>query len=89
MKWWQAFIGLLRTLLTLSNDVKEYRAEVKELRQQLFEFSLLVQRLSNEIKLSDQRQGSELEKLTLKLENTLLKFQQRLPPADPSEKEPQ
>jgi ABC-type phosphate transport system auxiliary subunit len=80
MKWWEAFTGLLRTLLTLANDVKEYRAEVKELRQRILEVTLVLQQLSNEIKLSDQRQVSELEKLRLELENTLLRFERRLPP---------
>lgn len=80
MKWWEAFTGLLRTLLTLANDVKEYRAEVKELRQRILEVTLVLQQLSNEIKLSDQRQVSDLEKLKLELENALLRFERRLPP---------
>ena len=74
-----------QTVLTLSKDLEQNRADIKELRRDFLGLTLTVQRLADEIRLSSQKESSEREKLVLKLENEMLKFEQRLPPAKSSE----
>jgi hypothetical protein len=69
------------------------RAEIKELREQLQTLSLTVQKLAGDVeKLTElmtaglrhvsKREKGECEKMMLMLENHLLRFERRLPPAN-------
>lgn len=73
--------SLVQKVLTLSKELEQNRADIKELRKDLLSLTLTVQRLADEIRLSAQSESSEREKLALRLENELLKFERRLPPA--------
>ena len=54
-------------------------AEIKELRQELKDLIAVVQRLAYEIHRASENEAHEREKLVLRLENELLKFERRLP----------
>ena len=74
-----------QTVLTLSKDLEQNRADIKELRRDFMNLTLTVQRLADEIRLSSQQESSARENLALRLENELLKFERRLPPVKSSE----
>ena len=63
-------------LLTLAEATPENKAEIAEMRSELRDLALAVQLLAH-----DQR--NDMEKLALRLENELLKFERRLPPSKP------
>jgi hypothetical protein len=75
---WKQIINLIQTVLTLAKDVEQYRSEIKEARNDILDLALQVQELKNEIKLIDQREAGERDKLLIKLENVLLKFEKSL-----------
>jgi hypothetical protein len=60
-------------LLTLAEATRENKSEIAEMRAELRDLALTVQLL-----IHDQRH--DMEKLALRLENELLKFERRLPP---------
>jgi hypothetical protein len=61
-------------LLTLAEATLENKTEIAEMRAELRDLALTVQLLAH-----DQRH--DMEKLALRLENELLKFERRLPPS--------
>ena len=78
---WKQFIDLVRQVLTLTEDTQRNRAEIKELREQLQALTLTVQRLAMEMERTRSDERHEREKLVLSLQNALLRFERRLPPA--------
>jgi hypothetical protein len=81
------FSSLAQKVLTFGKELEQNRADVKELRRDLQNLTLLVQRLVDEIKLSSQQESSEREKLALRLQIELLKFERRLSPVKDSDSE--
>jgi hypothetical protein len=79
--------SLAQQVLTFGKELEQNRADIKELRRDLQNLTLLVQRLVDEIKLSSQQESSEREKLALRLQVELLKFERRLPPSKNSDSE--
>lgn len=61
------------------SEIKEIRAEVKQLRTDFNNLVLLVQQFSFDIQNVSNREEAEREKLVLRLENEMLKFERRLP----------
>lgn len=79
---WKYILELVRQVLRVTEDTQENRAEIKEVRRQLDELTAIVQRLAHEIALINEREQHEREKLELRLENQLLRYEQKqLPPA--------
>jgi hypothetical protein len=76
---WKEILNLGASLLTFGKELEQNKADIKEIRRDLLNLTLLVQRLSDEIKLTNQHESKEREKLVLQLENELLKFERRLP----------
>jgi len=74
------FLELIRGFILLSHDVQQNRKEIEELRR---EFDRMEDKL-HQLALLLQQERSEREKLTLQLENVLLRFERRLPPDTPS-----
>ncbi len=61
--------------------------EIKELREELDDLTSAVERLAYEVRRGQENETHEREKLLLRLENELLKFERRLPgKADPDPK---
>jgi predicted nucleic acid-binding Zn-ribbon protein len=70
---------LIKQLLLLARETQQNKAEIKELRQELKDLTTVVQRLAYEIHRTSENEAHEREKLVLRLENELLKFERRLP----------
>ena len=76
---------LIKQLLLLTQETQRNKAEIKELRQELKELTSVVQRLAYEIHRTGENDAHEREKLVLRLENELLKFERRLPSENPDQ----
>lgn len=78
---WKQFFELFRQVLTVTEDTQRNRAEIKELREQHQALTLLVHKLAAKIKRLESDEKHEREKVVLQLQNALLQFERRLPPA--------
>ncbi len=76
---WQKLLSYFVRLLTLVEKTEQNKTEIREIRQELRELTATVQNLSYEIHLLRKEQNHKMEKLALRLENELLKFERRLP----------
>jgi uncharacterized protein YoxC len=83
---WKQFLELFHQVLTLTEDARQNRAEIKELRKQVDELTATVQRLVYEIHRIGERETHEREKFVLRVENYLLKANRQLPPDHENEK---
>jgi hypothetical protein len=72
--------ALARQLVTLMQDVQKLKAEPKEFRQDLRALIDVVRQLKYEQQRDRENATHEREKLLLRLENALLRFERRLPP---------
>jgi predicted nucleic acid-binding Zn-ribbon protein len=95
---WKHFIDLARQVLRLAEDTRENRADIKELHKEVRDLSVaterelsdlrrVIERLAYEIRRVDERGQAEREKLALQLENQLLHFESRLPPANTTDQD--
>jgi septal ring factor EnvC (AmiA/AmiB activator) len=78
--WWRQALEMAQTLLRLMDDLKQTRADVKELRREMDEMSDTVQRLAFELRRVQEREETERKILKLELENHLLRAERGLPP---------
>jgi hypothetical protein len=74
---------LFTQLLTLAQDTDRNKTEIEKLREELDESTLVVHGLAHEIRRIGEQEKHEREKLALRLENELLRFERRLPPGKP------
>lgn len=84
---WQKLYEALSRLVTLTVRVERHDEDIKELRGEVRELTGLVHRLAMEVSRLADKQADERERVQLWLENQLLKFERRLPPAVPEETE--
>lgn len=82
----------IKQILLLTHKTEQNHEEIKELRQQVREMASALERLayevhrvSEKVDRASQNEAHEREKLALRLQNELLKFERRLPPAKQSE----
>jgi uncharacterized protein YoxC len=73
---------ILKTVVTLTDDLQKYHAEMKEIRKELRDLSIAVSLLAQDNRHTKEQSESNREKLLLELENRLLKMERRLPPAE-------
>jgi DNA repair exonuclease SbcCD ATPase subunit len=78
---WKKIYELLEQLVTLAQRVSRHDKQIEELRQEVRELTGMVHRLAMEVNRMADRQTSDREKLELWVENQMLKFERRLPPA--------
>jgi hypothetical protein len=78
--------ALARQLVTLMQDVQKLKAEQKEFRQELRALIDIVRQLKYEQQRDRENATHEQEKLLLRLENALLRFERRLPPGSAAER---
>ncbi|MCI0523899.1 MAG: hypothetical protein L0Y75_01430 [Acidobacteria bacterium] len=78
---WRQFFELFRQVLTLTEDTQRNRAEIKELREQNQALTIFVHKLASRIEHIESEGKHEREKTLLQLQNALLQFEKRLPPA--------
>lgn len=79
-------LELFRGQVFLAKDVQDNKESIARLRQEFDELSDLVMRLQYEVRSLREEERHEREKLVLSVENALLKFERRLPPAKGSKK---
>ena len=78
---WKKLLAYFTHLLTLADATERNRAEIKDIHQELRNLTATVQSLYHEQQSLRSDQRHEMEKLALRLENELLRFERRLPPA--------
>ncbi|HEX6370985.1 MAG TPA: hypothetical protein VF006_18845 [Longimicrobium sp.] len=70
---WRSLYDLVRTILQLSERVHEDREEIKEIRKDLRDLTLVVERLAGQVVHVSEREERERAMLLLQLENGLLR----------------
>ena len=75
-------------MLFLSRDVEQNKVEIAALKEQLAETNALVRQLAGDLQRVQEREQHEREKLLLRLENVLLRFEHQLPPSGSRRKRP-
>lgn len=84
---WKKLYELLEQLVTLAQRVSRHDKQVEELRQEVRELTGMMHRLAIEVNRLADRQTSDREKMELWVENQMLRFERRLPPAPPDKEE--
>jgi predicted nucleic acid-binding Zn-ribbon protein len=75
---WKQIYEALKQLLLLTQQTEQNRVEIKELREELDDLTSAVERLAYEMRRDRENEAHEREKLVLRLENELLKFERRI-----------
>lgn len=70
---WRSLYELVRTMIQLSERVQEDREEIKEIRKDLRDLALAVERLGGQVVQVSEREERERAMLMLQLENGLLR----------------
>lgn len=68
---WKSLYDLVRTIFQLAERVHEDRDELREVRRDLRDLTLLVERLAAQIAHVGEREEREREMLVLRLENSI------------------
>jgi predicted nucleic acid-binding Zn-ribbon protein len=76
---WEKIWDLITKVITLGKQTDKNTEEIKELQREVRELHSWLERLAYEIKRTQDEDRHEREKLALRLENELLKFERRLP----------
>lgn len=78
---WKKLYEVLSRLLALTQKVERHDKEILGLQQEAKDLTAVVQRLVYELQRISDRENHERENMQLRLENQLLRFERRLPPA--------
>ncbi|HEY0323773.1 MAG TPA: hypothetical protein VGC66_22665 [Pyrinomonadaceae bacterium] len=70
---------IAKSFVTFADDLEKYHEEIRDIRKELRDLTIIVHALAQDIKNSKDRQAQEHENLLLELENRLLKFERQLP----------
>ncbi len=76
---WEKIWDLITKVITLGKQTDKNTEEIKELQREVRELHSWLERLAYEIHKTREEDRHEREKLALRLENELLKFERRLP----------
>jgi hypothetical protein len=79
---WRQLYDYARHLVTLKEQTERNAADIKAIRDELKELTTAVQRLAFELRRLGENEAHEREKMALRLENTLLRSERRLPPGN-------
>lgn len=79
-------INALKSIVILVEDLKRVDAEVKDIRREMRDLTIIVYALAQDIKNSKEKAEQRHENLLLELENRLLKYDKSLPPAPAAKK---
>ena len=75
---WKTFFSFVQTVITLSKDQIQLRADLKDVQNQLTHLILKVQVLNDQIVLNQERQAAAMALLKKDLEIEILKIRQEL-----------
>lgn len=79
--WKQVAESLKQLLLLTTEQTQRNRREIKEMRQEMQDLTRVVERLAYEVQRVRDHEVHEREKMALRLENEMLRFERRLPEA--------
>ena len=74
-------VDAVRQMLFLLRDVEQNKEAIATLKEQLAETNQVVRQLAVEVQRNKETEQHEREKLVLRLENALLRFERQLPPS--------
>jgi len=80
---WRSVLDFIKRVFTLWNRMDKLEEELSKQREELELLNELVERLAFDQQRDRENTAHEHEKLMLRLENALLKFERRLPPDRP------
>ena len=75
------FIEAVQKLMFPVRDTQENTADIEKIRKDVRQLPAKVEALAFEIERNKQNEQHEREKFALQVENVLLRFERRLPPA--------
>jgi predicted nucleic acid-binding Zn-ribbon protein len=75
---WKQILTTAKTLFLLDEKTKRNHEEIQEIRKEVRDLTTAVERLAYEIHRVDENARHEREKLALRLDNELLRFERRL-----------
>ena len=80
---WKQLLHLAGRFWRIAEDVERNKTDLADLRQELREMGRVVDWLVSEMRHGREAEAHEREKLALRLENVLLRFERRLPGSKP------
>lgn len=83
---WKQLSEWLTQIIMLAKETQRNSDDIKQIRREMDEMGRAIERLAYEIKRTQDEDRHEREKLALRLENELLKFERRLPSGKEREK---
>ncbi len=85
---WRELFGWLKTQFNLTYELKQLQRESEESKRRHDEHAQTMERMLFALQRESDHWRHEHEKLLLRLENEMLKFERRLPPPRSSDDEP-
>lgn len=82
---WKKLYETLASLFMLTQRVERIEKQNEEMRREIHDLQLAMQRLAHEIARTNEREAQERKNLSLQLELALVRFEQRLPSAPKGE----
>jgi Skp family chaperone for outer membrane proteins len=76
---WKKVYEVLSRLFALTQKVEKHDKEIADLREEMRNLTAIAQKIAFELQRLNEREMHEREKLELRLENQLLRFERRLP----------
>jgi hypothetical protein len=80
-------LNALKLVVVIADDLKRQDAEVKEMRRELRDLTIIVHALAQDIKNSKEQAAQKYENLLLEIENRLLRSEKALRPAEAAKRE--
>jgi hypothetical protein len=77
----KSLADLIKQLLSLTRDTQENKQQIKDLQVLVRELSKRLELFAFEVQRLKENEVHKREKMMLRLENSLLRFERRLPPA--------
>lgn len=71
---------IIKTLVTFADDLQEYHSEIKEIRQDLRDLTIIVHALAQDNKNTKEQLSLEHKNLLLEVEKRLESINKQLPP---------
>lgn len=75
-------LELAKRLLLLTRETEENKAQIKKLQQQMESVMAAIRQVTFELHQLRDHEAHEREKMALRLENAMLRFERRLPAGD-------
>ncbi len=77
---WKQFWDLVSRVFLLTQETEKNKKDIAEMRQEIKNMSAAIERIIYEMHRSHENEAHEREKMALRLEIEILKFERRLPP---------